>query len=76
MLGVAIVASAPFWWCVAGIAAIGALNLGVSFWLAFRVALRSRGIRLADQSRIHRAIRRRLRQRPASFILPPRLAPA
>ena len=76
VLGVAIVASAPFWWCVAGIAAIGALNLGVSFWLAFRVALRSRGIRLADQSRIHRAIRRRLRQRPASFILPPRLAPA
>ena len=27
----------------------GALNLGVSFFLAFRVALRSRGIRLADR---------------------------
>jgi site-specific recombinase len=76
VLGVAIVASAPFWWCVAGIAAIGTLNLGVSFWLAFRVAMSSRGIRLADRSRIHRAIRRRLRQRPASFILPPRFAPA
>jgi site-specific recombinase len=73
-LGLKIVASAPFWWCVGGIAVTGVLNLGVSFWLAFRVALSSRGIRLADQSRIHRAIRARLRRRPASFILPPRLA--
>jgi site-specific recombinase len=71
-LGLGIIATAPFWWCVAGIAATGTLNLGVSFWLALRVALRSRGIRLADQSRIRQAIRRRLRQRPASFILPPR----
>ncbi len=75
-LGLGVIATAPFWWCVAGIAATGTLNLGVSFWLAFRVALRSRGIRLSDQSRIQHAIRRRLRQRPASFILPPRLAPA
>ena len=71
-LGIGIVASAPFWWCVAGIATIGALNLGVSFFLAFRVALRSRGIRLADRSRIHRAIRQRLLHAPASFVLPPR----
>ena len=70
--GLAVMASAPFWWCVAGIACTGVLNLGVSFFLAFRVALRSRGIRLADRSRIHRAIRRRLLQRPASFVLPPR----
>jgi site-specific recombinase len=34
--------------------------------------LRSRGIRLADRSRIYRAIRARLRQRPTSFIFPPR----
>jgi len=61
-----------FWWCVAGIAATGALNLGVSFWLAFKVALRSRGIRLADRSRINGAIRTRMLQRPVSFILPPR----
>ncbi len=70
-LGVDTLASADFWWCVAGIAAIGTLNLAVSFLLAFRVALRSRGIRLADRSRIYRAIRRRLWQRPASFVLPP-----
>ena len=74
-LGPGIVLSAPFWWCVAGIAATGALNLGVSFYLAFRVALRSRGIRFADESRIHRAIRRRLLHAPMSFLLPPRETP-
>ena len=46
--------------------------IGVSFFLAFRVALRSRGIRLADRSRIHRAIRWRMRIAPMSFLLPPR----
>ena len=66
--------AAPFWWCMAGIAATGALNLGVSFFLAFRVALRSRGIRLADRSRIHRAIRSRIAHAPLSFLLPPRRA--
>jgi site-specific recombinase len=73
--GLAILASAPFWWCAAGIAATGVLNLGVSFFLAFRVALRSRGIRVADRSRIHRAIRARLWHAPASFVLPPRTDP-
>jgi site-specific recombinase len=63
---------APFWWCAAGIAVTGVLNLTVSFLLAFRVALRSRGIRLADRSRIYRAIRARLRHRPLSFIWPGR----
>ncbi|HWH83040.1 MAG TPA: site-specific recombinase [Burkholderiaceae bacterium] len=61
---------APFWWCVAGIAVTGVLNLTVSFLMAFRVALRSRGIRLVDRSRIYRAIRARLRHRPLSFIWP------
>ncbi|MES1161671.1 MAG: recombinase, partial [Rhizobacter sp.] len=70
--GVGLLAHAPFWWCVAGIVATALLNLTVSFLLAFRVALRSRGIRLADRSRIYRAIRARLRRRPLSFLWPPR----
>ena len=70
-LGFSIVGQSEFWWCVAGIAATGALNLAVSFLLAFKVALRSRGIRLADRSRIDRAIRRRVLTRPASFVVPP-----
>jgi site-specific recombinase len=44
----------------------------VSFFLAFKVAMRSRGIRLADRSRIRRAIFRRLGSHPGSFVLPPR----
>ena len=74
-LGFGVVATAQFWWCVAGIAATAGLNLAVSFFLAFRVALRSRGIRLADESRIHRAIRHRLWHAPLSFLLPPRQPP-
>lgn len=70
-LGFGVMTTSAFWWCVAGIAATGVLNLTVSFVLAFKVALRSRGIRLADRSRIYRAIRRRLWRRPWSFLLPP-----
>jgi site-specific recombinase len=70
--GLAVLREGAFWWCVAAIPVTAALNLGVSFVLAFRVALRSRGIRLADRSRIYRAIRRRLWRAPLSFVLPPR----
>ena len=57
---------------MAGIAVTGVLNLAVSFFLAFRVAMGSRGIRLVDRSRIRRAIFRRLISHPMSFMLPPR----
>ena len=60
------------WWAVAGIASVGALNLTVSFALAFTVALRSRGIKLRQRSRIYGAIRRRLRHAPLSFLRPPK----
>ena len=70
-LGWGLLAEADFWWCVAGIAVTGVLNVGVSFWLAFKVALRSRGVRVSDRSRITRAIRQRLLQQPLSFLRPP-----
>jgi site-specific recombinase len=69
--GFGLLRQGAFWWCVAGIAVTGALNVGVSFLLAFKVALRSRGIRLADRSRIYRAIRSHLWAKPLSFVLPP-----
>jgi site-specific recombinase len=47
----------------------------VSFTLAFRVALRSRGVRLQDRRRIGRALWLRLRSEPMSFLLPPRAEP-
>lgn len=73
-LGWQILAEPAFWWCVGGLAATGVLNLGVSFWLALKVALRSRGITLADRRRLHGAIRLRLWQSPSSFLLPDRSA--
>ncbi|MGD9833510.1 MAG: site-specific recombinase [Piscinibacter sp.] len=71
-LGWDVLRESAFWWCMAGIAVTGVLNLTVSFVLAFKVALRSRGIRLADRSRIYRALRGRLWRRPMSFLFPPR----
>ena len=70
--GLAVLGTGVFWWCVAGIAVTGVLNLSVSFFLAFKVALRSRGIRLVDRSRIRSAIFRRLRTNPGAFVLPPK----
>jgi site-specific recombinase len=49
----------------------GVLNLGVSFYLAFRVALRSRNVPTAGRSRIYRAILKRMRTQPLSFAWPP-----
>jgi len=71
-LGFGVLQQAPFWWCLAATLLTGVLNLGVSFFLAFKVALRSRGIRLNDRSRIYRAIRQRLWRQPLSFVLPPK----
>ncbi|MGM9481676.1 site-specific recombinase [Roseateles sp. NT4] len=71
-LGVGVMATWPFWSCVLCIAGIGMLNVGVSFFCAFKVAMRSRGVRLADRKRVYAAIRARLRRQPLSFLVPPR----
>ena len=71
-LGWSTLAHPAFWWCVAGLVATGTLNLGVSFWLALKVALRSRGITLADRRLLYAAVRQRLWQSPRSFLLPER----
>lgn len=71
-LGLEALRRPEFWWCVASIPVIGALNLGVSFFLAFRVALRSRGIAVRERSRIYAALRARAWRDPLSLLLPPR----
>jgi site-specific recombinase len=71
-IGPDIVHQSAFWWCLAAIALTGALNLSVSFYLAFKVALRSRGIQVEDRARLSRAIWRRLWTQPRSFFFPPR----
>ncbi|MCW7539512.1 site-specific recombinase [Aquabacterium sp. A7-Y] len=69
-LGWELVYTPGFWLAVLGIALTGVLNVTVSFALAFRLALRSRNIRLKDRHRLNAALRRRLRRHPLGFLLP------
>lgn len=71
-LGTDALSEPALWWCIAAIPVTGALNLLVSFALAFRVALRSRGLAVRDRGRIYAAMRHRLRRAPGSFLLPGR----
>nr|WP_279343805.1 site-specific recombinase [Variovorax terrae] len=58
------------WWCVASIPLIGMLNLSVSFYFAFRLALRAHNVSGVDRARIRAAIWARWRRKPASFFIP------
>ena len=58
------------WWCMAAIPLIGALNLGVSFYCAFRLALQAHNVSGIDRRRIRRAIWSRFYRRPRSFFVP------
>jgi site-specific recombinase len=69
-LGWEMLHAAPFWWCVAGIVATGVLNIAVSFWFAFSVAARARGLRDVDRQRLGAALSKRLRHHLPSFLWP------
>ena len=71
-LGWDVVRNPALWWAVASIPFIGALNLGVSFYLAFRVALQAHSVSGLNRVRIRRAILTRLREEPLSFLRPAR----
>ncbi|MBT2336499.1 site-specific recombinase [Variovorax paradoxus] len=68
--GLAVLQQPALWWAVAAIPVIGALNVSVSFYFAFRLALRAHSVGLDDRARIRSAIRARWRSRPISFFLP------
>lgn len=70
-LGTAALSEPGFWWVLAAIPVIGVLNVGISFALAFRVALRARSVQVAERSAIYRAIGQRVRRSPLSFLRPP-----
>jgi len=55
---------------VAALPVIGIFNVGVSFFLAFRVALRAHDVSDVGRTRIYGAIVRRLRNAPMSFLWP------
>ena len=71
-LGLDVLRLPVFWWCVAAIAVTGALNVAVSFFFAFRLALRAHNVTGLDRVRIYRAIRARARRAPLSFFWPAR----
>jgi len=69
-LGLEVLHHAAFWWSVASIPLIGALNLGVSFYFAFRLALQAHNVSKLDRARIRAAILARWRRHPLSFFIP------
>jgi site-specific recombinase len=71
-LGPDLLSQGVFWWCVAGIALTGVLNVGVSFYLAFLLALKAHNVSGVDRGRIYRAIRHRARKSLLSFLWPER----
>ncbi len=58
------------WWCVAAIPVMGFLNLTVSFYCAFRVALAANSVSTLDRRRIRNAISTRFKTAPWSFLWP------
>lgn len=56
--------------CVSGVAMIGLVNLAVSFALALRVALRSRGVQPHEGYALLRPLWRTLLSQPAKFLYP------
>ncbi|MBT9475818.1 site-specific recombinase [Polaromonas sp.] len=58
------------WWCIAAIPLTAALNVGVSFYLAFRLALQAHSVSGPDRARIRSAIWARWRSHPRSFFMP------
>ncbi|WP_234267173.1 site-specific recombinase [Hydrogenophaga sp. NFH-34] len=71
-LGWPVLSEPAFWWAVGGVLVIGPLNLAVSFYLAFRLALKAQAISDVNRQRINVALRQRMRQAPLSFLFPPR----
>jgi site-specific recombinase len=74
-LGWGTLTTPAFGWCVAGIASVGMLNLGVSFALALHVAMKSRGASVSDKRELRRAVWRRFSARPLSFVVQPKDMP-
>ena len=75
-LGLDIFHLSAFWWCVAALAVTGLLNVGVSFYLALRLALRAHNVSGYDRKRISQSIGLRLRKRLRSFFWPDPEPPA
>ena len=70
-LGLDVLSQPAFWSAVAAVVLVGPINLTVSFYLAFQLALRSQNISQVNRRLIRAALWRRLRVAPMSFLVPP-----
>ncbi|MEO8119190.1 MAG: site-specific recombinase [Rhodoferax sp.] len=73
-LGLDVLRQPLFWWCLAAIPLTAMLNVGVSFCLAFQLALRAHNVSGVNRSRIRSAIWARWRSMPLSFFWPVKAA--
>ena len=73
-LGLGVLQQSAFWWAMATLPLLGAINVSVSFYLAFLLALRAQNVSGVERTRLYAAIRSRLRTAPLSFFLPSRQA--
>lgn len=71
-LGTGVLALPAFWLCVLALPLTGVLNVAVSFYFAFQLALRAHNVSGVNRRRIYAAIRGRLRRAPLSFFWPPK----
>ncbi|MEG1200707.1 MAG: recombinase, partial [Comamonas sp.] len=62
-----------FWLAVAALPFLGGFNILVSFYLAFRLALRAQNVGNVARARIGKALAKRILTRPFSFLLPIKL---
>jgi site-specific recombinase len=69
-LGWAVFTEAAFWSAVLATLLVGVVNLSVSFYLAFRLALKAQGVSDVNRLRIQAATRHRLQRAPLSFLWP------
>lgn len=59
-----------FWWSLAAVPVIGIFNVSVSFYFAFRLALRAHNVSGVERARIRSAIWARVGTAPLSFVWP------
>jgi len=74
--GLEVLGSGALIWAGLGIAVTFVMNLGVSFYLALRLALRAQDISPSDSREIWRTLWRRFSTNPRSFFFPPAPDPA
>jgi site-specific recombinase len=72
VLGRVEISTRPFWLALAGVLAMAFLNVGVSFMLAFQLALRSRSLKRSERYAIYRALLNVMLRRPQTVLMMPR----